>query len=64
MPEDVAAAVAYFVSADAAYVNGQKINLNAGVSAPYPFVSSEVEKRRSRAGFSTALKRTRAGRYR
>ncbi|KQT35099.1 oxidoreductase [Sphingomonas sp. Leaf412] len=29
-PEDVAAAVAYFVSADAEYVNGQKINLNAG----------------------------------
>jgi NAD(P)-dependent dehydrogenase (short-subunit alcohol dehydrogenase family) len=29
-PEDVAAAVAFFVSADADYVNGQKINLNAG----------------------------------
>lgn len=29
-PEDVAAAVAYFVSADAAYVNGQKINLHGG----------------------------------
>jgi 3-oxoacyl-[acyl-carrier protein] reductase len=29
-PEDVAAAVAYFVSADAEYVNGQKINLHGG----------------------------------
>lgn len=29
-PDDVAAAVAFFVSADADYVNGQKINLNAG----------------------------------
>jgi NAD(P)-dependent dehydrogenase (short-subunit alcohol dehydrogenase family) len=29
-PEDVAAAVAFLVSADADYVNGQKINLNAG----------------------------------
>jgi NAD(P)-dependent dehydrogenase (short-subunit alcohol dehydrogenase family) len=29
-PEDVAAAVAYFCSADAAYVNGQKINLHGG----------------------------------
>lgn len=29
-PEDVAAAVAYFVSADAAYVTGQKINLHGG----------------------------------
>lgn len=29
-PEDVAAAVAYFVSADADYVTGQKINLHGG----------------------------------
>ena len=29
-PDDVAAAVAYFVSADAEYVNGQKINLHGG----------------------------------
>ena len=29
-PEDVAAVVAFFVSADADYVNGQKINLNGG----------------------------------
>jgi 3-oxoacyl-[acyl-carrier protein] reductase len=29
-PEDVAGAVAYFVSADAEYVNGQKINLHGG----------------------------------
>ncbi|UVO51767.1 SDR family oxidoreductase [Sphingomonas sp. SUN019] len=29
-PEDVAAAVAYFVSADGAYANGQKINLHGG----------------------------------
>lgn len=29
-PEDVAAAVAFFVSADADYVNGQKINLHGG----------------------------------
>ena len=30
VPEDVAAAVAYFVSADGEYVNGQKINLHGG----------------------------------
>ena len=29
-PEDVAAAVAFFVSADADYVTGQKINLHGG----------------------------------
>lgn len=29
-PEDVAAAVAFFVSADSDYVNGQKINLHGG----------------------------------
>lgn len=29
-PEDVAAAVAYFVSADGEYANGQKINLHGG----------------------------------
>lgn len=29
-PDDVAAAVAWFVSADADYVNGQKINLHGG----------------------------------